>query len=230
MPLTSTQRRAKCNPFLISICITLFPLSSIIWGVRQRSWTISVVPYLFLYILEVIGVDRYKVRGNIHPNTYILGLIFIGLISLIMSIIIKRQAIRKLSDRGNKDNTKWIGELISKIYKPFITKDNPIVRGVIIFVIGMTLVNSDIPLYILADIPSKICNAISNILTLNYDLFGNCWRGNCDYMTKYSICHDLYRFTWNGSSMNGLFRLCIVWASISAGMSRYRYLKENSKK
>jgi hypothetical protein len=43
--LTPKQRRAECNPVLIGAVVgTVAPLTSIIWGVRQRSWSLALVP------------------------------------------------------------------------------------------------------------------------------------------------------------------------------------------
>ena len=55
MRLTPQQRREECNPVLIGIFVGLIsPLTSLIWGIRQRSWSLSLLPYLFVFFVGLI--------------------------------------------------------------------------------------------------------------------------------------------------------------------------------
>ena len=46
MTLTPIERRAASNPAMIGVLAGIVsPLSSIIWGIRQRSWSLSLVPF-----------------------------------------------------------------------------------------------------------------------------------------------------------------------------------------
>ena len=78
MTLTPNQRREKCNPILIGVCVGLIsPLSCIIWGIRQRSWSLSLVPLVVLVgfiILLPTGEEKLK-PGVKYPLQLISGLI-----------------------------------------------------------------------------------------------------------------------------------------------------------
>ena len=80
MTLTPNQRREKCNPILIGVCVGLLsPLSSIIWGIRQRSWSLSLVPYLLVFFIGFItllqtGEEKLK-PGVKYPLQFISGFI-----------------------------------------------------------------------------------------------------------------------------------------------------------
>ena len=80
MTLTPNQRRAECNPILIGVCVGLLsPLSSIIWGIRQRSWSLSLVPYLLVFFIGFItllqtGEEKLK-PGVKYPLQLISGFI-----------------------------------------------------------------------------------------------------------------------------------------------------------
>lgn len=46
------ERRAKCSPSLIGICVWFFtPFVSILWGIRQRSWLLALAPIAFAVVL-----------------------------------------------------------------------------------------------------------------------------------------------------------------------------------
>ncbi len=55
MRQTPTERREQCNPTLIGIFVgAVSPLSSLIWGIRQRSLKLALFPYLFVFIAGFI--------------------------------------------------------------------------------------------------------------------------------------------------------------------------------
>ena len=55
MRQTANERREKCNPTLIGIFVGIVsPLSSLIWGIRQRSLKLALFPYLFVFIAGFI--------------------------------------------------------------------------------------------------------------------------------------------------------------------------------
>ena len=55
MRQTPNERREKCNPTLIGIFVGIVsPLSSLIWGIRQRSLKLAIFPYLFVCVAGYI--------------------------------------------------------------------------------------------------------------------------------------------------------------------------------
>ena len=49
------ERREKCNPTLIGLFVGIVsPLSSLIWGIRQRSLKLALFPYLFVFVAGFI--------------------------------------------------------------------------------------------------------------------------------------------------------------------------------
>ncbi len=58
MSLTPIERREQCNPFLIgALAAFVSPASSIIWGIRQRSWSLALVPFslVFFFLVSSYG-------------------------------------------------------------------------------------------------------------------------------------------------------------------------------
>ena len=61
MRQTPTERREKCNPTLIGIFVgVVSPLSSLIWGIRQRSLKLALFPYLFVFVAGFIILSLAK--------------------------------------------------------------------------------------------------------------------------------------------------------------------------
>ena len=55
MRQTPDERREKCNPTLIGLFVgVVSPLSSLIWGIRQRSLKLALFPYLFVFVAGFI--------------------------------------------------------------------------------------------------------------------------------------------------------------------------------
>ena len=55
MRQTPMERREKCNPTLIGVFVgVVSPLSSLIWGIRQRSLKLALFPYLFVFVAGFI--------------------------------------------------------------------------------------------------------------------------------------------------------------------------------
>ena len=55
MRQTPMERREKCNPTLIGLFVGIVsPLSSLIWGIRQRSLKLALFPYLFVFVAGFI--------------------------------------------------------------------------------------------------------------------------------------------------------------------------------
>ena len=55
MRQTPIERREKCNPTLIGVFVgVVSPLSSVIWGIRQRSLKLALFPYLFVFVAGFI--------------------------------------------------------------------------------------------------------------------------------------------------------------------------------
>ena len=71
MRQTPTERREKCNPTLIGIFVgVVSPLSSLIWGIRQRSLKLAIFPYLFVFaagylILSLARINSFKLEIKI---------------------------------------------------------------------------------------------------------------------------------------------------------------------
>ena len=50
--------RANCNPYLIGILVGLLsPLITIIYGARQRSWSLAIAPLLAMVIWAISGAS-----------------------------------------------------------------------------------------------------------------------------------------------------------------------------
>ena len=63
MRQTPTERREKCNPTLIGIFVGIVsPLSSLIWGIRQRSLKLAIFPYLFVFVAGYIILSFARVN------------------------------------------------------------------------------------------------------------------------------------------------------------------------
>tara|TARA_B100000131_G_scaffold289487_1_gene301547 strand:- start:116 stop:424 length:309 start_codon:yes stop_codon:yes gene_type:complete len=68
MALTPAERREQSSPLLIAI-FTAFvsPLSSLIWGLRQRSWSLAFAPFAvaftFMYITALETDERSINKG-----------------------------------------------------------------------------------------------------------------------------------------------------------------------
>ena len=61
MRQTPNERRERCNPTLIGIFVGVFsPLSSLIWGIRQRSLKLALFPYLFVFVAGFIILSLAK--------------------------------------------------------------------------------------------------------------------------------------------------------------------------
>ena len=71
MRQTPNERREKCNPTLIGIFVgVVSPLSSLIWGIRQRSLKLAIFPYLFVFvagylILSLARINSFKLEIKI---------------------------------------------------------------------------------------------------------------------------------------------------------------------
>ena len=93
MTLTPIQRREKCNPILIGACVGLIaPLSSVIWGIRQRSWSLALVPILLVFCISLLVM--YTNGSDELANEFKYPLQFItGLISYEMAKNMKQKAI-----------------------------------------------------------------------------------------------------------------------------------------
>ena len=61
MRQTPMERREKCNPTLIGVFVgVVSPLSSLIWGIRQRSLKLALFPYLFVFVAGFIILSLAK--------------------------------------------------------------------------------------------------------------------------------------------------------------------------
>ena len=63
MRQTPTERREKCNPTLIGVFVgVVSPLSSVIWGIRQRSLKLALFPYLFVFVAGFIILSLARAK------------------------------------------------------------------------------------------------------------------------------------------------------------------------
>ena len=63
MRQTPDERREKCNPTLIGLFVgVVSPLSSLIWGIRQRSLKLAIFPYLFVFVAGYVILSFAKVN------------------------------------------------------------------------------------------------------------------------------------------------------------------------
>jgi len=93
MTLTPNERREKCNHILIGAFVGLIsPLTSVIWGIRQRSWSLALVPYLlglFIAFLTMYNTGKEELSREVkYPIQF-----FMGLISYEMTKNMKQKAI-----------------------------------------------------------------------------------------------------------------------------------------
>ena len=52
------RNRAKCNPWIIGGLVgAVSPLITVIYGARQRSWTLALAPLLPLIIWAIVFID-----------------------------------------------------------------------------------------------------------------------------------------------------------------------------
>ena len=56
------MRGEKCNPTNRYICWVVSPLSSLIWGIRQRSLKLAIFPYLFVFVAGYIILSFARVN------------------------------------------------------------------------------------------------------------------------------------------------------------------------
>ncbi len=93
MTLTHNERREKCNPILIGACVGFIsPLTSVIWGIRQRSWSLALVPYLlglFIALLTMYNTGKEELSREVKYPIQL----FMGLISYEMTKNMKKKAI-----------------------------------------------------------------------------------------------------------------------------------------
>ena len=80
MTLTPNERREKCNPILIGACVGFIsPLTSVIWGIRQRSWSLAFVPFLlgsFIALLTMYNTGKEELSREVkYPIQFFMGLI-----------------------------------------------------------------------------------------------------------------------------------------------------------
>ena len=95
MRQTPTERREKCNPTLIGIFVGLIsPLSSLIWGIRQRSLKLALFPYLFVFVVGFIIL--YLARKNpLKPEIKIPLQLVGGYYSFDLTKKMKEEALKK---------------------------------------------------------------------------------------------------------------------------------------
>ena len=69
MTLTPIERREKCNPALIGVLVGFVsPASSIIWGIRQRSWILAFAPFALAFtfgFITAVQNDEGKIPKGI---------------------------------------------------------------------------------------------------------------------------------------------------------------------
>ena len=95
MTLNFNERREKCNPILIGACVGLIsPLTSVIWGIRQRSWSLALVPYLlgiFIAFLTMYNTGKEELSREVKYPIQL----FMGFISYEMTKNMKKKAINE---------------------------------------------------------------------------------------------------------------------------------------
>ena len=100
------DRRAKCNPILIGICVwLLIPFLSIVWGIRQRSWLLALAPLAFAVVLPVCLVASGSIQ-NVGNNLaeYVFQAIG-GVAAYGISLELKKHAINKGYGKPKKQTT-----------------------------------------------------------------------------------------------------------------------------
>ena len=59
------KNRAQCNPWIIGALVgAVSPLITVIYGARQRSWTLGVAPLVPLLIWSIVSLDSADRSGK----------------------------------------------------------------------------------------------------------------------------------------------------------------------
>ena len=107
MRQTPTERREKCNPTLIGIFVgVVSPLSSLIWGIRQRSLKLALFPYLFVFVAGFIILSLAK-ETKFKPEFKILVQLIGGYYAFDLTKKMKEEALKnknKALDAEIKNN------------------------------------------------------------------------------------------------------------------------------
>ena len=106
MRQTPTERREKCNPTLIGIFVgVVSPLSSLIWGIRQRSLKLAIFPYLFVFIAGYIILSLARINPlklEIKIPLQLIG----GYYSFDLTKKMKEEALKKKNKILDAENKK----------------------------------------------------------------------------------------------------------------------------
>ena len=95
MRQTPNERREKCNPTLIGIFVGIVsPLSSLIWGIRQRSLKLAIFPYLFVFVAGYIIMSLARIN-QLKPEIKIPLQLIGGYYSFDLTKKMKEEALKR---------------------------------------------------------------------------------------------------------------------------------------
>ena len=102
MRQTPMERREKCNPILIGVFVGIVsPLSSLIWGIRQRSLKLALFPYLFVFVAGFIILSLAREK-QFKPEFKILLQLVGGYYSFDLTKKMKEEALKRKKTLDNE--------------------------------------------------------------------------------------------------------------------------------
>lgn len=109
---TPLQRRALCNPLLIGITSGLWGPIPVFWGVRLRSWRMSLIP-LALNSLVVFYVNFAEITAEQKTIYLSCGLVISGFSSYIVARRIKNESFKNIEGKSPKQEMTYSGQIES---------------------------------------------------------------------------------------------------------------------
>lgn len=109
---STTQRRALCNPLLIGITSGLWGPIPVFWGVRLRSWRISLIP-LALNALVVFYVKFAEITAEQKTVYLSCGLVISGFSSYIIARRIKNESFKSTEGKSPKQEMTYSSQVES---------------------------------------------------------------------------------------------------------------------
>ena len=112
---STTQRRALCNPLLIGITSGLWGPIPVYWGIRLRSWRMSLIP-LALTSLWIFYVNSNSTEITAEQKTIYLscGLVISGFSSYIVARRIKNESFKNIESKSPRQELTYSSQVESE--------------------------------------------------------------------------------------------------------------------
>lgn len=112
---STTQRRALCNPLLIGITSGLWGPIPVYWGIRLRSWRMSLIP-LALTSLWIYYVNSNSTEITAEQKTIYLscGLVISGFSSYIVARRIKNESFKNIESKSPRQELTYSSQVESE--------------------------------------------------------------------------------------------------------------------